>query len=105
MKNLDLYETESLDQLVWPEDNEALSMESSALLIFTDFKMYRPLIIDHSVQAIQLEELMKKAQVRMKLVLDKEKKFIGVVGYNDLSEQQILKKANNGITREELLVT
>ncbi|MFT6269180.1 MAG: CBS domain containing-hemolysin-like protein [Alphaproteobacteria bacterium] len=105
MRTLDLFDTESLDQLVWPDDEQALSMTSSALLVFTDFKMYRPLIIDHSLKAILLEELMKKAQVRMKLVLNKERKFIGVVGYNDLSEQQVLKKATNGITREELLVS
>jgi CBS domain containing-hemolysin-like protein len=105
MRTLELYDTDSLDHLVWPEDELALSVTSSALLVFTDFKMYRPLIIDHSVQAILLEELMKKAQVRMKLVLDNNRKFIGIVGYNDLSEQQILKKSIHGMSREELLVT
>lgn len=105
MKTLDLYETESLDQLVWPEDQKALSTTSSALLVFTDFAIFRPLIIDSAVPALQLEELMKRAQVRMKFVLDKDRKFIGIVSYNDLSEQQIIKKASDGTPREELLVT
>lgn len=105
MKNLELHDTESLDHLVWPDDNKVLSTTSSALLVFTDFTLYRPLIIESTVQAVLLEELMKRSQVRMKLVLDKERKFIGIVSYNDLREQQILKKAINGISREELLVT
>jgi CBS domain containing-hemolysin-like protein len=106
MKTLDLYDTENLDQLVWPEDQEALSTSSSAMLVFTDFAIYRPLIIDSAVPATQLEELMKRAQVRMKFVLDKDRKFIGIVSYNDLSEQEILKKASDeGTPREELLVT
>ncbi len=105
MKKLTLHDTESLDQLVWPDDKQVLSTTSSALLVFTDFALYRPLIIDSSVQAVLLEELMKRSQVRMKLVLDKDLKFIGIVSYNDLSEQQVLKKAVNGILRDELLVT
>jgi CBS domain containing-hemolysin-like protein len=105
MKTLKLYSTESLDHLVWPEDGMGLSEESSALLVFTDFKLHRPLTIANSVHAMLLEELMKKAQVRMKLVLDKNNTFLGIVSFNDLSEQQILKKAVNGIKRNELLVT
>jgi CBS domain containing-hemolysin-like protein len=105
MKNLELYETESLDHLVWPDDKQVLSLSTSALTVFTDFTMYRPLIIDSSVKAVLLEELMKKAQVRMKLVLDKDRKFIGIVSHNDLSEQHILKKVAHGNSREELLVT
>jgi CBS domain containing-hemolysin-like protein len=105
MKTLTLYNTESIDTLVWPEEQYTLSVKTPALSILTDFRQHRPRVIDANVKAIDLEHLMKRSHVKLKLVLDNHGKFMGVVSLNDLSEENILKKINKSTPREELLVT
>ena len=41
MKILNLYPTTTVDDLAWPEEIEGLSMDSSALDFFTDFKQVK----------------------------------------------------------------
>lgn len=105
MKTLPLYNTETIDTLVWPEEQYAVSAKTPALTIFTDFRQHRPRVIDSNVKAIDLEHMMKRSHVKLKLVLDGEGKFIGVVSLYDLSEENILKKINKNTPRQELLVT
>ncbi|GAA6182763.1 CBS domain-containing protein [Aliiglaciecola sp. 2_MG-2023] len=105
MKKLALYNTESVDKLVWPPENTSITMRSNALSIFTDFKQFMPLVIDSTAKAVELEDLMKKSHVRMKLVLDSEKNFIGVIALSDLTEQKILAKVTKNQPREEITVT
>ncbi len=38
MKELAFYDTTPFDELAWPELNKRISLESSALEIFTDFE-------------------------------------------------------------------
>lgn len=105
MKKLALYNTESVDKLVWPPENNSITLHSNALSIFTDFKQFMPLVIDSSAKAVELEDLMKKSHVRMKLVLGSDQNFIGIVALNDLSEQKILAKVTKDQPREEIPVT
>jgi CBS domain containing-hemolysin-like protein len=105
MKSLPLYNTESIDTLVWPEEQYALSVKTPALTILTDFRQHRPRVIDSGVKAIDLENMMKRSHVKMKLVLDANEKFIGIVSLYDLSEENILKKIDKNTSRDELLVT
>jgi CBS domain containing-hemolysin-like protein len=105
MKTLSLYNTESIDTLVWPAEEYALSTKTPALSILTDFRQHTPRVIDASVRAIDLEQHMKASHVKMKIVLDAKEKFIGIVSLNDLSEENILKKIDKNTTRAELLVS
>jgi len=105
MKPLHLYNTETIDTLVWPKEPESISGKTPALSIFTDFRQHPPLVIDATVKAVELERMMKRSHVKMKLVLDSQDRLIGVVSLQDLSQENILKKVNKNTSRDELLVT
>ncbi len=105
MKSLTLYSTESIDRLVWPQEQHSVSASTPALSILTDFRKHSPRVIDENVRAIELENLMKLSHVKMKLVLNPHNKFIGIVSLYDLSEENILKKVNKNTPRSELLVS
>jgi len=105
MKNLTLYNTESIDKLVWPDENVSISKNTPALSIFTDFRYNLPRVIGANVKAVDVEEMMKRAHVKMKLVVDTNNNFVGLVGLHDLSEENVLKKVNKSTRREELLVS
>jgi CBS domain containing-hemolysin-like protein len=100
-----LYNTESIDTLVWPEEQNSVPANTPALNILTDFRQHRPRVIDSNVKALELENLMKSSHVKMKLVLDSHEKFIGIVSLYDLSEENILKKVNKSTPRNELVVS
>ena len=105
MKSMSLYSTESIDKLVWPREQDSVSAKNPALSILTDFRQHIPRVIDANVKALDLENLMKRSHVKMKLILDPYKKFIGIVSLHDLSEENILKKVNKNTPRSELLVS
>jgi|AntRauTorcE11897_2_1112592.scaffolds.fasta_scaffold65246_1 CBS domain containing-hemolysin-like protein len=105
MGSLKLYNTESIDTLVWPNEHNSVSGRTPALSILTDFRQHQPRVIEAGVKALELESLMKRSHVKMKLVLDKNQKFIGIVSLYDLSERNILKKVDKYTSRDELLVS
>lgn len=105
MKTLTLYKTESIDELVWPNEHKSVSANTPALSILTDFRQNLPRVIAANVKAIEVEAIMKRAHVKMKLVVDSNNKFVGLIGLNDLSEENILKKTNKNTHRDELLVS
>ncbi len=104
MKTLQLYSVESVDKLAWPSEDFEISASTPALSIVTDFKHHKPLVIDANVKAVDMPRIMKQARVKMKVVVDNEGKFLGIIGYNDLSEEAIMRKVNKGEPRDELTV-
>ena len=105
MKMLQFYDAEQVDELVWPENYQQVTEDSPALAIFTDFRTHVPLVIDSSVRALDAEQHMFEAHVRLKLVVDKNNAFMGVVALEDLDKQEIMKKVVQGHKREDLRVT
>jgi CBS domain containing-hemolysin-like protein len=105
MKILNLYKTESIDELVWPEENQATSANTPALGILTDFRQHLPRVIAADVKAIDVEAIMKRVHVKMKLVVDSNNRCVGLISLNDLSEENILKKVDKNTSRDELLVS
>jgi len=105
MKELRMFSLESVDHLVQPEEVERVTIESSALLIFTDFKKSQPLMIDSQSKATEAEHEMRKAHVKLKFVVDKSLEMIGVISYHDLSPEAVIKIVARGTSRNELLVT
>jgi CBS domain-containing protein len=95
----------NIDRLVYPEDFQDPTGKSPALSVCTDFKHIRPLIIDSHTRAIEVEELMRKAHVKLKIVVNKDKELIGVISTRELSTQNILKRVSQGERREEIRVT
>ena len=105
MKTLQFYDAEQVDELVWPENYQQVTEDSSALAIFTDFQTHQPLVIDSAIKASDAEQHMLGAHVRLKLVVDKNNTFLGVVSMDDLDKQEVMKKVVQGYRREDLRVT
>ncbi|WP_336244812.1 CBS domain-containing protein [Shewanella sp. SG41-4] len=104
MKKLALYPVEKIDELTSPEAHEDISVLSSALNVFTDFKKVTPLVIESSTSAVKVEHLMQKSHVRLKLVIDDKDQFIGLISFESLHNQEILKRVAAGHQREQLSV-
>ncbi|NVK54392.1 MAG: CBS domain-containing protein [Alteromonadaceae bacterium] len=105
MHHLTLCKTEAVDTLVQPSLVDHLELNSTALSVFTDFQQHQPQMIDSNTKAIELERLMRLAHVKMKLVVDQQDRFVGIVTLADIGEQKILQRvAQLQIPRSELLV-
>lgn len=104
MKNLQFYEAVDIDRLVWPTSYHFISMQTSAMAVFNDFKQSRPTLIAPDVTAIEAERLMRAEHVTIKMVMDEQDRFIGVVCLDDLDSQEVLKMVANGYQRAELRV-
>lgn len=104
MRHFELYEADQVDQLVRPENFQEISGDSPATVVFTDFKVFEPLVIDASSSAVDAETMMRRSHVRLKLVIDEHGSFVGVIALEDLSSSEIIKKVANGYNREELQV-
>jgi len=103
MHVLPLFKTENVDKLAWPAAQNRLTLQSPASAVFTDFKEHVPLVIDYDAKATELEHLMKQSHVKMKIVLDKNDQFAGIVTLADLTEQRIMQKVALGTSRSDLI--
>jgi len=105
MNNLAFFDTETIDELAWPTNPNQLTVDSPALDFFTDFTEHQPLVIDVSTSALEAQTLMKKAHVWLKVVVNANNHFLGVVSLDELRNQEILKRTSKGLKREELTLT
>jgi len=105
MRTLKLYGVEPVDELIWPDQINDVTLSSSALTVFTDFKQAKPLVIEETLTASDAILLMKKSHVRMKIVVNPQNQFVGVVGLSDLYERRIIQKIAEGFKRDELFVS
>lgn len=104
MNKLSFLSCDRVSQIEWPCQSLAVSMHSKATEITTDFKLNSPLVIDSNTKAVEAEYIMKKAHVKLQLVLDEHSNFIGTLSFNDLNNQEIVKKVARGDVRSELRV-
>ena len=104
MKNLNMMPLDTTDHLVHPEEFDEVTLYSSALTIFTDFKEHQPVVIEGDTAAIQAEFLMRKAHVRLKLVVDRGDELIGTISLNELDEQNFIQHLRKGVCRQDILV-
>ena len=105
MRTLHFYQASNVDELAWPEQPENLSMGSPALAFFTDFLEVQPLVIESNVSAIDVQRLMQKAHVRLKFVVDKDNRFLGIISADDLIDRKIVQKVSEGEKRNDIGVT
>lgn len=105
MQAITLFPVDSVAHMVQPEEFNDLDMHSPAIEFFTDFKKHRPLTIEGSTLAVDVEMLMRKAHVRMKLVVDANNEFIGTISTEDLSEQYFMIRLANGERLDEITVS
>ncbi|AEF54756.1 CBS domain-containing protein [Marinomonas posidonica] len=104
MKTLTYVSTKDVNELTWPHAADNTNLYSSALTVFTDFTAGGPRVIESNVRADELVTLMRKEHVRMKLVVDSNNHFIGVISLEDLSEDVFIRQVADGYQRSELLV-
>ncbi len=104
MKTLTYVSTKSVNELTWPTTTDNITTYSSALTVFTDFYVAGPRVIESNTPADELVQLMKKEHVRMKIVVDAENHFIGMISLEDLSEDKFIKRVADGYKRHELIV-
>lgn len=106
MRNLELFSTASIDHLLWSSDEDITKLSSPALSIFTDFDHSQPMVIDSSTHALEALEIMNKTHGFMRLVVDRNNNFLGVITKHRLLHRKMVKLANKfGSSLEELLVT
>ncbi len=105
MKNLTVFSLVANDHLVQPEEFEDVNGGTSALSILTDFRSHKAHMVDADIEASEALELMLAEDVRTKIVVNKEREFIGVISLDDLSEHNmVLKRISLRVRPEELLV-
>ncbi|MFT5790671.1 MAG: CBS domain containing-hemolysin-like protein [Shewanella sp.] len=106
MRNLELYSTASIDHLLWSTDEDKPHLNSPALSIFTDFNHSQPMVIDATTSAVDTLDVMEKTHAFMRLVVDKENQFLGIITKHELLHSKMVKLANKfACNMEELLVT
>jgi CBS domain containing-hemolysin-like protein len=105
MKSLMLFPLNAVDHLVQPEEFDDLTPDSPATQILTDFRLYKPYMIDPHLAASEALGMMLAEDVSMKIVVDIEKEFIGVLDRHHLtSENMLLTQMSLGLKHHELLV-
>lgn len=104
MKKLELHNASNISKIATPKDYVPVDLFSSATTILTDFNTQLPLMIDANSCATEVEFLMKKEHVRLKLVVDEQENFVGIITLRDLNSQEIIKKVATGFKRDEFRV-
>ena len=88
-----------------PDNHEDIDLYSSSMEVFTDFNQQQPFLLEQSVGIDAATELMKKAHVRLKLVIDHEEHFRGVISLADLLSVKVMRAMKaTGLMREDLTV-
>ncbi|MBO1256327.1 CBS domain-containing protein [Alteromonas sp. 5E99-2] len=105
MKPLNIHSIGNIRKFATTTETEEITLLSPALSFFTDFTVTRPLVIESNISAVDTERLMKKAHVRLKLVLDEKGELLGIVSADDLLERKIVQKLDIGIDRKDLSIT
>lgn len=104
MKTLTYVSTKDVSELTYPVTVNKINLYTPALNVFTDFNEIPPRVIESNTPADELVRLMRKEHVRMKLVVDANNTFIGIISVEDLCEEAFIKHVANGFSRSELVV-
>lgn len=105
MTKLNLMSIANINRLASPNQIEVVDLKTNALVFFTDFTQVNPLVIESSMSAFDTMRLMKKAHVRLKIVIDDEGCMLGIVSAEDLLERKMVQKLGKGDKVSDLSVT
>lgn len=105
MKSLKFFPQHDHDHLIQPEEFYDLHPDSPAVSALADFRHHKPHMIDSHLKVSEALNMMLVEDVSMKIVVDIEKEFIGVLDRSHLtSENMLLKQLSLGLKHHELLV-
>lgn len=105
MCDIKLFAIDKVVHLVQPDEFHEFDLSSPALEFFTDFKRHMPLTIEGSSPAVDVEMLMRKAHVKLKLVVDSSNEFIGTISLDDLSEPEFMIRVAQGFKLHDITVS
>ena len=108
MNTIALIDAARVDQIASPENDQAdrgsLNLNSPALAVFTDFSVQEALVVEGETPILEAEAMMKHSHVRLKLVINRDQTFLGVLALEDIQEAELIKKVAEGYSRQELKV-
>lgn len=105
MRRFNLYEVDPVDQLAGPSIQDMVTLDSPALSLLLDFQAHEALVAGSDDRACDLEQSMLRTHVHLRLVVDKNNQFLGLVSLDDINAQEIMKKVAKGFLRDNLLAT
>ncbi len=94
-------ETSTLCQ---PSASPDTRLDSPATDIFTDFKFHAPRVIESGVSIDEAEQMMRKAHVKLKIVVDGDDRILGMLSYGDLSGERFQQLVGQGFTQGDINV-
>ena len=93
------------EEIESPEDGREHDANSPATDVLTDFLRARPLMIEQNTDLETAREMMKRAHVRLKLVIDRHEHFKGLISLLDLLSVRVMQAAERtGLRPAELTV-
>ena len=102
MRILTLHNVNDFEHLDRPDTYRGVSLASPALDILTDFRLSMPFVVESSINVLETEAMMKRAHVRLKFVIDKDERFLGIVTVSDLSKDNLQKYLDAGFQLEDI---
>ena len=104
-KPIKTYPLTDFERIKRPDAAEILGLDSPASEIFTDFLVQTPFVLEYTVPVNDAREMMKKTHVRLKLIVDDQERFKGVVTAADLVSIKVTQARNRtGLAVDELTV-
>ncbi len=101
---LNTHSVTNVDHLTSPDDFYDVTLDSPALNILTDFKMYRPLFIHGDTDIVKAKELMEESNVKWEIVVDSKRYFLGTLNLDDISGQNLLALTSKNRPPEDISV-
>ncbi|HBF10116.1 MAG: hypothetical protein CMD81_12505 [Gammaproteobacteria bacterium] len=105
MSRLHVFQTTEEDQLACPTQLVDQSMFTPALRFLTDFEKVQPHVVDASISALEVKQIMARSHLKMMFVVDEKSQCIGVVTSRQLSDRKFVKLISQGFDRHEVSVT
>ncbi len=90
--------------LARPDIDQRISLESAASEVFTDFSRTQPVVIEAEVSVADAESLMRKAHVKLVLVVAHDDEFLGMLAFRDLNGERTRHMIGQGTARADIEV-
>ena len=104
-KELRTVSTAAIRHIEQPADSAEPSLHTLATAVLTDFSKQNPLMLEQNTSIDEAIEIMNKTHVSMKLVIDGQETFRGLITLDDLLSAKVMKGMEHGrLRRHELTV-
>ena len=105
MKQLTITPANNINELTWPIENAGLSLQSPALYFLKDLAKHAHLVVESSVPAVEVRNLIHSMHVDAAFIVDHKEEFLGIVTKEQVSDQSIVHRVSEGYSRHEIPVS